>query len=485
MLLTHLFRFPFPGLPVVALLSQIPLAALAALVEWNQRKKRPNTGRDGLASRRLQSKRPVTKRAEPGLPPEPSVEAPERKIGAAAWAHAEPSLPSEAAPAAQPGAPPRVEPSPPTHEAEVGPLPADVRDGASRDVAGPTAEEQPIRVGQLEQKVEVVPELLPELVREAPVEPLRKRPIPIGLGLRKTRENFLARIRAAITGAARVDEIYEGLEEALIGADVGVETSMKLVEAVRSKLKNDARADVIRDTLKQEMVQTLLSIEKPMNDASPLIIMMAGVNGVGKTTTVAKLAALLKAERGSVIVAASDTFRAAAIDQLQIWCDRVGAELVKQKQGSDPAAVAFDAVKAANARKVGAVLIDTAGRLQTKVNLMEELKKIARIVGREIPGAPHENWLVLDATTGQNALSQAKVFSEAIKLTGVVLAKLDSTAKGGVIVAIAERLKLPVRYIGLGEQIEDLSPFHPREFVEALFSETDDTRAAADGTYAA
>jgi fused signal recognition particle receptor len=303
--------------------------------------------------------------------------------------------------------------------------------------------------------------------------------------LRKTRENFLARIRAAITGSARLDEIYDGLEEALIGADVGVETSTRLVEAVRAKVKNDPRADVIRETLKQEMAEALTSIERPLIDNSPLVIMMAGVNGVGKTTTVAKLAALLKAERGSVIVAASDTFRAAAIEQLQIWCDRVGVELIKQKQGSDPAAVAFDAVKAAKARNAAAVIIDTAGRLQTKVNLMEELKKIARVVGREIPGAPHENWLVLDATTGQNALSQAKIFSEAVKLSGVVLAKLDSTAKGGVIVAIAERLKLPVRYIGLGEELEDLRAFDAREFVEALFSETEDGRAAASGTYAA
>jgi fused signal recognition particle receptor len=292
-------------------------------------------------------------------------------------------------------------------------------------------------------------------------------------------------MRAAITGSAQVDEIYEGLEEALIGADVGVETSMKLVEAVRSRLKNDARADVIRDTLKQEMAQTLSAAEKPLNENSPLVIMLAGVNGVGKTTTVAKLAALLKAQRGEVVVAASDTFRAAAIEQLQIWCDRVGVDLIKQKQGSDPAAVAFDAVKAASARNAGAVIIDTAGRLQTKVNLMEELKKIARVVGREIPGAPHENWLVLDATTGQNALSQAKIFGEAVKLTGVVLAKLDSTAKGGVIIAIADRLKLPVRYVGLGEELEDLQPFDTREFVEALFSDTESGREAASGTYAA
>jgi len=273
----------------------------------------------------------------------------------------------------------------------------------------------------------------------------------------------------------------------LISADVGVEASMKIVEAVRAKLKNNARPDVIRDALKDEIALTLTAIERPLRDSGdgPLVILMAGVNGVGKTTTVAKLAALLKTERGPVIVAAADTFRAAAIEQLQIWCDRIGVELIKQKPGSDPAAVAFDAIKAATARKAGAVIIDTAGRLQTKVNLMEELKKIVRVIGRELPGAPHETWLVLDATTGQNALSQAKIFGAAVPLTGVVLAKLDSTAKGGVIVGIAERLKLPVRFVGLGESIEDLRPFDAREFVAALFSDAEDGREASSGTYAA
>ena len=312
-------------------------------------------------------------------------------------------------------------------------------------------------------------------------------PVRIGIGLRKTREGFLARIRAAVTGTAKLDEIYEGLEEALIGADVGVNGSLKLVEAVRARLKNDARAEVIREALKDEIERMLVAAERPFADSgdAPLVIILAGVNGVGKTTTVAKLAALLKMERGSVVVAAGDTFRAAAIEQLEVWCNRAGVDLIKQNQGSDPAAVAFDAVKAAVARKAKVVIVDTAGRLQTKINLMEELKKIARVVGRELPGAPHETWLVLDATTGQNALSQAKLFGDAVPLSGVVLAKLDSTAKGGVIVGIAEQLKLPVRYVGLGEGIEDLRPFDPHEFVEALFSETEGEREAASGTYAA
>jgi fused signal recognition particle receptor len=322
---------------------------------------------------------------------------------------------------------------------------------------------------------------------QAPIAMPARTPVRIGIGLRKTREGFLARVRAAVTGTAKLDEIYEGLEEALISADVGVNASLKLVEAVRGRLKNDARAEVIREALKDEIERMLSAAERPFADSgdAPLVIILAGVNGVGKTTTVAKLAALLKMERGSVVVAAGDTFRAAAIEQLEVWCNRAGVDLIKQNQGSDPAAVAFDAVKAAVARKAKVVIVDTAGRLQTKVNLMEELKKIARVVGRELPGAPHETWLVLDATTGQNALSQAKLFGDAVPLSGVVLAKLDSTAKGGVIVGIAEQLKLPVRYVGLGEGIEDLRPFDPHEFVEALFSETESEREAASGTYAA
>jgi len=317
--------------------------------------------------------------------------------------------------------------------------------------------------------------------------PTVREPVRIGLGLRKTRENFLARIKAALTGSAKIDDIYEGLEEALIAADVGVEASMKIASAVRAKLGNDSRPDAIRDALKSEIATILMSAERRPADSgdAPLVIMLVGVNGVGKTTTVAKLAARFKAERGSVIVAAADTFRAAAIEQLEVWCDRAGADIIKQSQGSDPAAVAFDAVKAAVARKTRTVLIDTAGRLQTKVNLMEELKKIGRIIARELPGAPHETWLVLDANTGQNALSQAAIFGDAVPLTGVVLAKLDSTAKGGVVVAVADRLKIPVRFVGLGEAIEDLREFDAREFVDALFASDGAREQSASGSYAA
>jgi len=434
---------------LIALAAQIPVAAFAILTVFSQRKKFPIDAFHG---------EPVAPRAEEvapqAAPPAEFVgETPEREMEAAA-----------AAPTTEIASAPQV--------AEPAPVEADHARAVAKEPEAVAAPE---------------PEQAPEIVRVAPPPTPTRAPVRIGLGLRKTRENFLARIRAAITGSAKADEIYEGLEEALIGADVGVEGSLKLVEAVRARLKDDARPEIIRDALKEEIERVLIAAERPQADSgdAPLVIMLAGVNGVGKTTTVAKLATLLKADRGTVLVAAADTFRAAAIDQLQVWCDRVGVDLIKQKQGSDPAAVAFDAVKAAVARNAKAVLIDTAGRLQTKVNLMEELKKISRVIGRELPGAPHETWLVLDATTGQNALSQAKLFGEAVPLTGVVLAKLDSTAKGGVIVGIAERLKLPVRYVGLGENLEDLRRFDAREFVEALFSESENADESASGSYAA
>jgi fused signal recognition particle receptor len=430
------------------------LAFAGLLIEWSLRKKRP-------ARPRLQAER----REQAGAEPQPAA-APERAQAAVVQAPPAPVL------QAQP--PPEVAETPPEIEAAA-PIARPEAPAAERAPAPEAA------------RAEAAPAVV---AKEAPAEkpaPAPRAPVRMGLGLRKTRENFLARIRAAITGAKKADEIYEGLEEALISADVGVEASMKLAEAVRARLGNDGRAEVIRDALKAEIVAMLTAAERKPADPgdAPLVIMMVGVNGVGKTTTVAKLAARLQAERGKVIVAAADTFRAAAIEQLEVWCNRVGAEMIKHQQGSDPAAVAFDAIKAAIARKAGAVIIDTAGRLQTKVNLMEELKKIARVVGREMPGAPHETWLVLDANTGQNALSQAKIFGESVPLTGVVLAKLDSTAKGGVVVAIAERLKVPVRFVGLGENLEDLREFDGREFVDALFENAEAEGQGASGSYAA
>jgi fused signal recognition particle receptor len=461
---------------LIPLAAQIPLAVVAILTVFSQRKKLSTTASVPESE------------AAPDEPAQPEPIAPEPEVVASEPPGSVGYEPPEAAHAAvplEPEAGPLQTDTAPLIAAETTPLPR--TSVASAEPESPTAHEP-----QTTAVIEVAPAaslVAEEVEAEAPValEEPRRAPIRIGLGLRKTRENFLARIRAAITGSAKADEIYEGLEEALIGADVGVEGSLKLVEAVRARLKNDSRPDVIRDALKEEIERVLIAAERPVAESgdAPLVILMAGVNGVGKTTTVAKLAALMKVDRSPVLVAAADTFRAAAIDQLQVWCDRVGVDLIKHQQGSDPAAVAFDAVKAAIARKAKVVLIDTAGRLQTKVNLMEELKKISRVVGRELPGAPHEIWLVLDATTGQNALSQAKLFGETVPLTGVVLAKLDSTAKGGVIVGIAERLKLPVRYVGLGENLEDLRPFDSREFVEALFSESEGAPESASGTYAA
>ncbi|HVA68955.1 MAG TPA: signal recognition particle-docking protein FtsY [Candidatus Binataceae bacterium] len=434
----------------------------------------------------------VRKRRRIPAPPAETVEAVEA-------APLEPQVEAEAvgpitAPAVEPPAPPAPEivPVEPVVPPDIAPPPMTAEPAAeARLEPRPAVEPEPPAAPDEVPEAAAVPEPVstlreapaPAFDAAAPVEPARR----IGLGLRRTREGFLARMRAVFTSGAKLDEIYEGLEEALIGADVGVEVSLRLVEAVRGRLKSNATPEQVREALKDEIAKTLTLVERPTNIPveGPFVVMLAGVNGAGKTTTVAKLAARMKAERGPVIVAAADTFRAAAIEQLEIWCKRAGAEIIKQMQGSDPAAVAFDAVKAAVARDAGTVIIDTAGRLQTRVNLMEELKKIARVVGREMPGAPHECWLVLDATTGQNALSQAKVFGEAVPLTGVVLAKLDSTAKGGVVIAIADQLKLPVRFVGLGENIEDLREFDSREFVEALFSEDESRADNASGSYAA
>jgi fused signal recognition particle receptor len=479
---------------IIAIGSQIPLLALAFLVEFSQRKKRssrplagPSVPRPSEPPEAEPGHHEPSELASPQLvqpPPEPSHET-AAVIETPATALESPKLePESEIPESTQLEPTRIAPatlSEPTRsiESPIETPPAAIEPPPEISAAPPLEiSESPVSATVEAQPEPVAPEPIPPPPTVAAAEPTRE-PVRIGLGLRKTRENFIARIRAAFTGSAKADEIYESLEEALIGADAGVETSLKIVEAVRGTLKNDARQEVIQNALKEEIERILISAERPLADSggAPLVIMMAGVNGAGKTTTVAKLAALFKRERGPVVVAASDTFRAAAIEQLQVWCDRVGVDLIKQKQGSDPAAVAFDAVKAAVARKAGAVLIDTAGRLQTKVNLMEELKKIARVVGRELPGAPHETWLVLDANTGQNALSQAKQFGDTVPLTGVILAKLDSTAKGGVIIGIAERLKLPVRFVGLGENLEDLRPFDAREFAEALFAESDNASA--------
>ncbi len=293
--------------------------------------------------------------------------------------------------------------------------------------------------------------------------------------LSKTRKNFIEKIDSIVTGRKVIDEdLYEELEEALIQADVGIDAALELVENLRVEVKKRrlSNPEELYAVLK-DLIQDILGEETAtLNRASaqPAVIMVVGVNGVGKTTTIGKLAHYYKENGNSVLLSAADTFRAAAIDQLEIWGNRVGAAVIKHSEGSDPAAVAFDSLHAARARKIDVLIVDTAGRLHTKSNLMEELKKVHRVLGREMPDAPHEVLLVLDATTGQNAISQARLFKEAVGVTGLVLTKLDGTAKGGVIIAIKQGLDIPIKMIGVGEGIDDLRPFDAREFVDALFA---------------
>ena len=269
--------------------------------------------------------------------------------------------------------------------------------------------------------------------------------------------------------AREVDvETAEQLEELLLMADVGVAASSEIVEAVR----RPRRGESLRDLVKQEMFRILeaSTITQPAI-GQPHVVLIVGVNGVGKTTTIGKLANQMRAAGKKPLICAADTFRAAAVDQLQIWADRAGVDIVRAKEGSDPAAVVFDAITAAKTRKSDVVLVDTAGRLHTRTNLMNELDKIRRVAAREVPGAPHEVLLVLDATVGQNGLAQAREFTNVAGVTGIVLTKLDGTAKGGIAVAIAHDLKLPIRYVGVGEAVDDLLPFSPREYVDAIFQE--------------
>jgi fused signal recognition particle receptor len=293
-------------------------------------------------------------------------------------------------------------------------------------------------------------------------------------GLSKTSESLVGRIDALLLGRKEIDAgTLEELEEILISADIGVATTVELVRGLERRLgRNELKdAAALRNALKQDILTRMEPYAAPLDtDAHlPFVILVVGVNGVGKTTTIGKLASKYTQSGRKVLIAAADTFRAAAADQLAIWAERAGVDLVRHKEGGDPSAVVYDACKAAAARKADLLIIDTAGRMHTKVNLMEELKKILRIIGREMPGAPHETLLVLDAATGQNAISQAKLFREAAAVTGIVLTKLDGSAKGGVVVAVCNELKIPLRYIGIGESVEDLRDFVPQEFVDALF----------------
>ncbi len=291
-------------------------------------------------------------------------------------------------------------------------------------------------------------------------------------GLKKTKDGFMSKIELLINSFTKIDEdFFEELEETLILSDIGAETSMDICDKLRAAVKRTGATDPADvKQLLRDIISEMLTGENELRlETKPSVIMVIGVNGAGKTTTIGKLAANLKRSGKKVIVAAADTFRAAAIDQLNVWTDRAGVDIIKHSEGSDPAAVVFDAITAAKARGADIILCDTAGRLHNKKNLMEELKKIARVVSRELPEASVETLLVLDATTGQNAVNQAKLFSESAEITGIALTKLDGTAKGGIIIPIKNELGIPVKLVGVGEKIDDLQPFVPTDYVNALF----------------
>ncbi|HLR51770.1 MAG TPA: signal recognition particle-docking protein FtsY [Candidatus Avamphibacillus sp.] len=299
-------------------------------------------------------------------------------------------------------------------------------------------------------------------------------------GMEKTRHSFSSKINDLIARYRSVDEdFFEELEEVLITADVGVTTVMELIDELKMevKRKNVKNPSEVRDVISEKLVEMYYDGESEeidelqLNEDGLSIILVVGVNGVGKTTSIGKLTHQMKQEGKHVVLAAGDTFRAGAIEQLEVWGERTGVEVIKQSAGSDPAAVIFDGIKAAKAREADVLICDTAGRLQNKVNLMNELAKVNRVIEREVPGAPHEVLLVLDATTGQNALSQAKTFSDSTNVSGIVLTKLDGTAKGGIVLAIRHELSIPVKFVGLGEQVEDLQKFDASAFVYGLFAD--------------
>lgn len=293
-------------------------------------------------------------------------------------------------------------------------------------------------------------------------------------GIQKTRSGLVDRIEDVLAGKKEIDaDLLEELEYTLITADLGVRTVQDILERIRQNVDRRMAGDAaeLRNLIREQLLEVLRASETPIHlvSAPPAVVMVVGVNGAGKTTTIGKLAHRFLGEGRKVLLCAADTFRAAAIEQLEVWAQRAGVEMIRQKTGADPSAVVFDALQAAKARGVDYAIIDTAGRLHTKENLMAELEKMRRTCQRVVPGSPHEVWLVLDATTGQNGLEQARKFTESAGVTGIILAKLDGTAKGGVVVAIARELNLPIRFIGVGEKLDDLLPFEAEKFVASLF----------------
>lgn len=296
-------------------------------------------------------------------------------------------------------------------------------------------------------------------------------------GLAKTRESFVKRVDAIFLGKKVIDaDLLDELEEILFTSDLGVRTTQDLLDEARARMKRNELSDpqALKEFIKKEMLSYLRQVDKPaeltMPEKGPFVLLVLGVNGVGKTTTIGKLAYKFKQAGNKVLMVAADTFRAAAIDQIKVWGERIGVEVSAQQPGADPSSVAFDALEYARNRNFDVIIIDTAGRLHTKVNLMEELKKIKRVIGNKCEGAPHEVMLVLDATTGQNAISQTKLFNDVADITGLALTKLDGTAKGGIVINISREFEIPIRFVGVGEKMEDLRDFDPEEFVEAMFN---------------
>ncbi|HYZ86786.1 MAG TPA: signal recognition particle-docking protein FtsY [Bryobacteraceae bacterium] len=293
-------------------------------------------------------------------------------------------------------------------------------------------------------------------------------------GIEKTRSGFVDRIEDVLSGKKEIDaDVLEELEYTLITADIGVRTATEILDTIKLRAGRNQLSDAseLRNIIREHLLEVLQASERPLPrvDTPPAVVMVVGVNGAGKTTSIGKLAQRFKNEGRSVLLAAADTFRAAAIEQLEVWGTRTGTDVIRQNQGADPSAVVFDALQAAKARGIDYVIVDTAGRLHTKENLMAELDKMRRTATRVVPGAPHEVLLVLDGTTGQNGLEQARKFTEATGVTGIVLTKLDGTAKGGIVVSITRELGLPIRYIGVGEKVDDLVPFDPEAFIDSLF----------------
>lgn len=302
-------------------------------------------------------------------------------------------------------------------------------------------------------------------------------------GMKKTKDGFFSRLSKAILGKSAIDEdVLDAIEEALIASDMGVDTTMKVIDGIEDRVHRDKYTSLkeLADIVKDEILSMLDVSDSETGPAEPFdfskkpyVIMVVGVNGVGKTTTIGKLASMLRAQGKSVMLGAADTFRAAAVDQLSIWAERSGADIVKQGMGADPASVAFDTVKSAVAKGTDVVLVDTAGRLHNKINLMNELTKIRNVMGKVVPGAPHEVLLVLDGSTGQNAYVQAQEFAKATDITALAVTKLDGTAKGGVVIGIVDRFKVPVKFVGIGEGVDDLKVFDKREFINSIFSVDD------------